>query len=209
MDESSEEIGKVAAIRRILTAAQTEFASKGFEAANVQQIADAAGVSMKLVYHYFSKKENLYYETMIHMAQNFFRKFDPEGMEAADPLETIDNFAYRFADFYLAHPEIGRLLIDQVVHLGRQIMRIRTLETVRERHFEVLRRALEKGRERGLIREGVSAEGLFFHLLITALGYGTVIGLVEPLHLKVAEFDPSTDFRRIVADAVTAFVRRR
>jgi hypothetical protein len=50
---------------------------------------------------------------------------------------------------------------------------------------------------------------LFFHLLITALGYGTVIGLVEPLHLKVAEFDPSTDFRRIVADAVTAFVRRR
>jgi len=207
MDERNESVGKAAAIQRILVAAQTEFARKGFEAANVQKIADAADVSMKLVYYYFSKKETLYFETMTHMARQFFRNFDPEGMEADDPLETIDNFSYRYADFYLKNPEIGRLLIDQVVHFGRQIGGSRPLETLRDRHFQVLRGALTKGRATGAIREGVSAEGLFFHLLVSALGYGTVIGLVEPLHLDVAEFNEQTDFRRIVADSVTAFVR--
>ena len=207
MDEGNETVGKAAAIRRILVAAQSEFANKGFEAANVQQIAHSAGVSIKLVYHYFSKKENLYFETMIHMAQEFFRNFDPQGLEAIDPIQTIDNFAVRYADFYLRNPEIGRLLIDQVVHLGRQIVRSRPLERMRDRHIDVLRRALAKGREMGTIREGVSADGLFFHLLITTLGYGTVIGLVDPLHLDVAEFGPDADYRRVVANAVTAFVR--
>ena len=38
--------------------------------------------------------------------------------------------------------------------------------------------------------------------------YATIVGLVDPLHLDVAEFREGCDFRSRVADAVTAFVRR-
>lgn len=50
--------------RRILTAAAGEFADKGFTAANINLIADKAGVSVGSMYKYFESKADLYLEVM-------------------------------------------------------------------------------------------------------------------------------------------------
>ena len=56
---ATEKAGKTVAIDKILEAAQKEFARSGFATVHVAQIAQSAGVSAKLIYHYFGKKENL------------------------------------------------------------------------------------------------------------------------------------------------------
>ena len=49
---------------RILTTAAREFADKGFTAANINDIADNAGISVGSMYKYFESKADLYLEVM-------------------------------------------------------------------------------------------------------------------------------------------------
>ena len=46
--------------QRILNAALTEFAGRGFAGARIQSIARRAGVNARMLYHYFGEKEDLY-----------------------------------------------------------------------------------------------------------------------------------------------------
>lgn len=50
----------VATKRRLLEAAQTEFAAHGFQGARLRDIAKRAGVQPALIHHYFDDKEGLY-----------------------------------------------------------------------------------------------------------------------------------------------------
>src|SRR5690606_15581688 len=50
----------VATKKRILDAAVVEFAAKGFSGARVENIARTAEANMRLLYHYFNDKEQLY-----------------------------------------------------------------------------------------------------------------------------------------------------
>lgn len=49
---------------RILEAARSEFAAKGFRGATMRAIANAAGVDVALVAHYFGNKEGLFAATL-------------------------------------------------------------------------------------------------------------------------------------------------
>lgn len=53
---------------RILMAATNEFAQNGFEHANINEIAKAAGVSIGSMYKYFSSKQDLFLTTVNHCA---------------------------------------------------------------------------------------------------------------------------------------------
>jgi TetR/AcrR family transcriptional regulator len=50
--------------RRILEAAASEFAAKGFDGARLGSIARAAGVQQALIHHYFADKEGLHQEVV-------------------------------------------------------------------------------------------------------------------------------------------------
>lgn len=207
---ATEKAGKTVAIDKILEAAQKEFARSGFATVHVAQIAQSAGVSAKLIYHYFGKKENLYLEVLTQMAIDFFSTFNSDMSPLDDPLGAIEKFALCYADFYISNPHVGRLLIDQVLHDGDQIRRSRSLERRRDDMLEPLRQSLVEGERKGLIRHGISAEGLFFHALIVTLGYVSIGGLRRQLHLDVSELetgDTRGKARETIAEAIVSFVR--
>lgn len=207
MNKQSDTLEETSSIERIVAAAQESFATYGYEAVKVQQIADKADVSAKLIYHYFGRKENLYLETLYHMAKSFFERFDQGAADHEDPIRAIHDFAWRFTDFYLTHPHTGRLILDQVLHAGQQITRSRALEQRRDEMLEPLRAAITAGVAQGKVRPDLSAEGLFYHALVVVLGYGTVTSLLGPLHLDVPELSGKPEIRQIVADCVVAFSR--
>ena len=45
---------------RIMAVATREFANKGYEGAGTDEIADRASINKRMIYHYFSSKEQLY-----------------------------------------------------------------------------------------------------------------------------------------------------
>ena len=205
-DAVTQETGKPVAVDRILDAAQVAFASHGFEAVNVQQIADKAGVSAKLIYHYFTRKENLYVEALTRMSRDFFDNFEPPYPAGEAPLAIVREFGLRFADYYLENPQTGRLVLDQVVRGGKEISRSSRLEDLREGLLEPVELALSAGIADGTIKPDVSAQGVFFHLIVLTLGYGTVLSLLDPWHMQVPELE-NAPLREVIADAIASFVR--
>ncbi len=111
--KSTTATGHKASIRRdneakILKAAETVFAEKGFQGASVGLIAERAGVPKPNVYYYFGAKEDLYHrviegvcEIWLHAADNFD--------EIDDPKAAILSYVASKMDLARARPHGSRL----------------------------------------------------------------------------------------------------
>ncbi|NLM06961.1 MAG: TetR/AcrR family transcriptional regulator [Tissierellia bacterium] len=75
--------------KQILDGAMMEFSRYGFEKTSVQQIADAAGISKSMVFHYFGNKVQLYNFLVIYTCDYSLEKIDEfiEEIKALDYLE--------------------------------------------------------------------------------------------------------------------------
>jgi len=71
---------------RILDAAETVFAERGFEGASLRNIVREAGVNLATVYYYFHSKEGL-------MAAVFQRRFEPLRQEHREQLQQLETVA--------------------------------------------------------------------------------------------------------------------
>ncbi len=73
--------------KKILDAAIMEFSERGFESANVNNIAQKAGISVGSVYKYFNNKEDLFL-TIIHFGVEMLKRVLQEIMQSNEDLES-------------------------------------------------------------------------------------------------------------------------
>jgi AcrR family transcriptional regulator len=103
---------------RILDAAQTLFAARGYAATTTKSIAEAAGVATGLVFYHFPSKQRLLEELLEE------RSFAPEmqailkDADAARPRETLLAVARRFVALFTEHRDILRIVIQTSVTGG-------------------------------------------------------------------------------------------
>ncbi len=119
--------GTVAAI---LKAAEKEFATRGFEATTIDQIAARAGVAKGAVYHHFQSKEEIFEQVMNGMLAVIARDLPAQAAKGKDPLDSIvkGTEAYLLA---VTAPNANRiLLIDGPAVLGWNRWR-----EIDQRHF--------------------------------------------------------------------------
>jgi TetR/AcrR family transcriptional regulator len=67
---------EISSKERILHAAQTIFAQKGFEGSRVDEIARQAGVNKALIYYYFKSKEEILHALVHHAIEDFLAHID-------------------------------------------------------------------------------------------------------------------------------------
>lgn len=198
----------VGSVEKILRAAEEEFGRNGLDAVSVQDIALRAGVSSKLIYHYFARKGDLYAEAMVRMTRRFLEIYSRAEDRPDDPLAAIRKFAHSYCEYQQNHPHLGLLVIDQVVHRGHQIKRdVRAGASLGDL-LTHLRDAIAEGQRRGLIRADVSAQGVLYLTMIVTLGYTTMTNLLGPTTFVVPELAPGVDIAARVADIVCAAVGR-
>jgi AcrR family transcriptional regulator len=97
----------------ILEQAIRTFAELGYRGADVQVIADRAGVGKGTVYRYFRSKEDLFwataYEVMVRLDRHIFEAADgADG--ASDKLQAV---AAAYANFYSANPPYLELAVQE------------------------------------------------------------------------------------------------
>jgi AcrR family transcriptional regulator len=104
---------------RILEAAGPIFAEKGFEAATVREICQAAGVNLAAVNYYFGGKEQLYQEALAHAHP---RKSGPRAEldwpEGTPPEKKLRDFIHRLVEHLLgvhASPWQERLFVRELL----------------------------------------------------------------------------------------------
>jgi len=99
--------------QEILAAATTVFADRGYQCADVQAIADLAGVGKGTVYRHFETKENLFHQALSHCLDNLRFSIEEAAAQHDDPLEKLKATMYAYLSYFEQHPEIIELFSQE------------------------------------------------------------------------------------------------
>ncbi len=94
---------KALARRRILEAARETFFRDGFMAANLDQVAQGAGVAKGTLYRYFDSKAELYVAVLAHDGAIFERKMRETLAPDLGPIEQIRRTGRFYFDHWMRH----------------------------------------------------------------------------------------------------------
>lgn len=131
---------------RILNAAISEFAKKGFNAANINNIAKNAGVSIGSMYNYFASKEDLYLTLIDYgyqLLESVIARIDLSEGTIFDKFEKLLRAAQEYSRKY---PEIIHIYIDisteGLSHLSEKLSR--KMESISALYYQSIIDAAKK-----------------------------------------------------------------
>lgn len=87
----------------LLRAGERVFSARALEDVSIEDIAEAAGVSKNLLYHYFSGKRELYLETIRAAANEMFARTEPDA--SLDPIARLRGSIDRHLAYAELHAE--------------------------------------------------------------------------------------------------------
>jgi len=110
---------------RILDAGTAEFAAKGFPGANINRIAEKAGISIGAMYNYFGSKDDLFL-TIIDRAHALLEGVINAVEQAEDDIfESIEKLLRAAQSYSKQYPELTQIYLDMtsegLSHLSRQL----------------------------------------------------------------------------------------
>jgi AcrR family transcriptional regulator len=96
----------------ILTAAQDEFAKRGFDGARVERIARRARVNKQLVFYYYHSKRGLFQAVLSHAARELEQALAQDAVAAGRPLARLRAALDAQFEFLTRNPDLVTLLIQ-------------------------------------------------------------------------------------------------
>jgi AcrR family transcriptional regulator len=139
--------------RRILRAAITVFARKGYHASKVSDVATEAGVAYGLVYHYFGSKEQLLGTIFRRTWTNMLEAVEEVERSDAPAKDQIRAIARIVLGSWGLDPDLIRVLIREVAR-GPQLEQ--EIDEI-GRAFDALERVIARGQETGELRSDVES----------------------------------------------------
>lgn len=99
---------------KILNAARDVFIQKGYAAARMQEIADAANINKGLLHYYFRKKENLFRAVFDKAFGKFAGQINAIFEEDRPLFEKIEAFVDQYIDFLLENPHLPAFVLNEL-----------------------------------------------------------------------------------------------
>lgn len=153
----------------ILEAAAQEFARSGLGGARVERIAAQAGVNVRMLYYYFSSKDELFL-AVLERAYNAVREAEKGlELERGEPEEAMRRLVRFTWNFQVSHPEFITLLNSENLHQGRHLKKSSVVTELHSPLLEMIGRLVERGARAGAFRRGVDPMQLY--ITIASLGY--------------------------------------
>lgn len=141
---------------RVMRAAIALFATKGFGATSVREIADAAGVTKGGVYHYFESKDDLLYEVHTRMLRMQTSRMNTIADDDSPLPERLHAIIADVVETTIANLDEA-VVFFQSVHLlaaDRQAQ----VRAERRRYHERVRELVLQGQGEGVFRADVPAD---------------------------------------------------
>ena len=188
---------------RILSAATTEFAARGYKGASMDAIAARTSTTRALINYYFGSKERLYLAVLervyaeIREAEN---ELEVEHLSPVDAIRRIVEFTY---DYYVDHEYFVRLVVAENQAKGRHMKRFPSLRSVNRPIVDMLGAVIARGQAEGLFRRDI--DPIDVHMAIAALGMFNVTNQYTFGTLFQREMGAKGDVprrRSIVADVI-------
>jgi AcrR family transcriptional regulator len=108
---------------RIMTAAAGVFAERGYDAASLDEIAEAAGISKPVIYDHFESKRELHISLLDSHFEEFLAFMSERVVGGSTPEERLARGFDAFLEFVENHPYAWRLVFRDPVAADIEIMR--------------------------------------------------------------------------------------
>ncbi len=160
--------------KRILDAAEAEFAAKGFDGARLGSIARAAGVQQALIHHYFADKAGLYREVIDRalsamttegwdILARTVRTVSSHGgakLTEADLRPIVNAFVELLQRFFTTHSAMLAIVQSEARTSGKNNVALDLVRVRVKPVADATKAYLEALREAGEIRKDVDAQKL-------------------------------------------------
>lgn len=180
----------------IIAIATGEFAAKGLSGARIDEIAERTRTSKRMIYYYFGGKEGLYLKVLEEAYRHIRRIESKLKLEHLPPEEGLGKLVRSTFDYHLAHPDFARLVMNENIHEGKYLAKLKMIQQLNVPAIEALRNIYQSGVRAGKFRRGLDPVDL--HMSISALCFFNVSN----------RFTFSTIFRRDMSSPAALDARR-
>jgi AcrR family transcriptional regulator len=188
---------------RILAAATSEFAARGFKGASMDAIAARTATTRALINYYFGSKEKLYLAVLERVYAEIREAENELLLDHLPPVEAIRRIVEFTYDYYVGHEYFVRLVVAENQAKGRHMKRFPSLRTVNRPIVDMLGAVISRGQADGAFRRDI--DPIDVHMAIAALGMFNVTNQYTFGTLFQRDMGAKGDVprrRRIVADVI-------
>lgn len=163
-------IGSVGAetAQNIRRAALTLFASRGYAAVSMRQIADAVGLQPGALYNHFATKQDLLREVMAGHLRELIEAWEEESQQFSDPLAALEGFVRFHIRFHIGRADAVFVSYMELRNLESENFRI--IEGMRKYYEGCLRKIVAQGeREKEFALEDVPVAVMALIAMLTGV----------------------------------------
>jgi TetR/AcrR family transcriptional regulator len=150
MARGRRKIENPATARRILAAAERQFAAEGMAGARTDEIAAAAHANKAMLYYYFGDKKRLHRAVLENLFRQLLSRSTLLPAKDHSPRERLRAFVLGYFDFLATHPNYPRLVQREAMESARNFGWI-VRQYLRPFHHRLVR-TIQEGIEAGEFR---------------------------------------------------------
>lgn len=154
---------------KIFLSALSLFAEYGLNGARMEQIAEKAGTTKRMVVYHFRTKENLYLLVLEYVYTQIRASEKQLSLDAMPPVEALVQLVETTFDYHADHPDYIRIICMENMQRGRFMQQSALLRQVNRSALDLLETILNRGKEKQLFNETVNARDL--HRLISSFSF--------------------------------------
>jgi AcrR family transcriptional regulator len=128
------------------------FFRDGFMAANLDEVAENAGVAKGTLYRYFESKADLYVAVLADNGDAFTQRMEEVIADAESGLEQVEGLSHFYYDYWVRHPEYFQIFwaIDNQSVIGELPPEVvKAVSQLWEQNLLILSTALKRAVEEG------------------------------------------------------------
>jgi AcrR family transcriptional regulator len=190
----------------IIDAATTIFARDGYENASMNEIAKSSEFTKRTLYQYFEDKADLYLSVLLYHYEKMIETLLSEEYKGKNGLEILRESLYKQYEYYLAHPEVFRIMYDiGNVRVQTQNSKINDFLTLDAKITASLKHIIENGQKDGSIsnKEDALTTTINLKFFVTAIFDKLIIvGKSYAKHINKTEDEFAKGLLELIIDTL-------
>jgi len=135
---------------RILEAAVSVFAEKGFHQATISQIAREAGVADGTIYLYFKNKDDILVQFFTYKTKQVFAGFREAVKKADNAIAKLRNLVHRHLEEFQKDRNMA-VVYEAMTHQNIELVQVNIRE-MSKMYQDIVSEIIERGQEEGVMR---------------------------------------------------------
>ena len=192
----------------ILQAAIVEFVEQGLSGARVDAIAERTHTSKRMIYYYFTSKEQLYVDVLEKLYGEIRSTENLLHLNELEPVEAIRRLVAFTFDHHDQHVDFVRIVSIENIHKGEYIRRSQGIKAMNDTIVHALQDILRRGVEQKVFRTGINA--LDVHLLVSSFCFYRVSNrytVGEIFEVDLSDADIKQRQRTMICDSVLRYLQ--